>query len=181
MGKVLDHRIEVQSTPGKGTGFSIEVPRGASDRDAAESAQTAGFERADFPGMILVVEDETSVRSSLRRLLKTHGIEAIMVAAADEALVRISRQEIRPDLLICDYNLRGSANGVDTVKTLRAALGWSVPAIVMTGDIRSEVVDSIAAHGIPLLTKPFLTSELLQHIKRLHQGAASGKPASLVG
>ena len=181
MGKVLDHRIDVRSTPGTGTGISIEVPRGDSSRDAAESAQTPGLEGADFPGIILVVEDETSVRSSLRRLLKTRGIEAIMVATADEALVRISRQEVRPDLLICDYNLRGSANGVDTVKILRAALGWSIPAIVMTGDIRSEVVDSVAAHGIPILTKPFLTSELLQHIKRIHQGSTSGNPASLAG
>ena len=121
------------------------------------------------------------MRSSLRRLLKTSGIEAIMVATLDEALARISRQEIRPDLLICDYNLRGSANGVDTVKALRAALGWSVPAIVMTGDIRSEVVDSVAAHGIPVLIKPFLTNELLQHIKRLHQGSTSGNPTSLAG
>ncbi|MBR1237297.1 ATP-binding protein [Bradyrhizobium sp. AUGA SZCCT0182] len=181
MGKVLDHRIDVRSTPGTGTGISIEVPRGDLSRDAAESAQTPGLEGADLPGMILVVEDETSVRSSLHRLLKARGIEAIMVATADEALVRISRQEVRPDLLICDYNLRGSANGVDTVKILRAALGWSVPAIVMTGDIRSEVVDSVAAHGIPILTKPFLTSELLQHIKRLHQGSASSNPTSLAG
>ena len=51
MGKMLDHRIDVRSTPGKGTGFSIEVPRGDANRDAAESAQTPGFERADFPGM----------------------------------------------------------------------------------------------------------------------------------
>ena len=97
-----------------------------------------------------------------------------MVATADDALAQIRRQEIRPDLLICDYNLRGSANGVDTVKVLRAALAWNIPAIVMTGDIRSEVVDSIAAHGISVLIKPFLADELLQHIARLHQGSAPG-------
>ena len=86
-----------------------------------------------------MVEDETSVRASLSRMLKMKGIEAIVVATANDALARINRQEIRPDLLICDYNLRGSANGVDTVNALRAALAWNVPAIVMTGDIRSEV------------------------------------------
>ena len=95
--------------------------------------------REDFPDSILVVEDEASVRSSLRRLLKTRGIEAIVVATAGDALARINRQEIRPDLLICDYNLRGSANGLDTVYALRAALAREIPAIVMTGDIRSEV------------------------------------------
>jgi PAS domain S-box-containing protein len=181
MGKVLDHRIDVRSTPGRGTVFSIEVPRGDSNRDTIERAQTPRFEREDFRGTILVVEDETSVRSSLRRLLKTRGMEAIVVATANDALARISRQEIRPDLLICDYNLRGSANGVDTVNALRAALGWNVPAIVMTGDIRSEVVDRVAAHGISVLIKPFSTDELLQHMAQLYKGSPPGNPTSLAG
>jgi PAS domain S-box-containing protein len=181
MGKVLDHRIDVRSTPGRGTVFSIEVPRGDSSCDTTERAQTPRFEREDFRGTILVVEDETSVRSSLRRLLKTRGMEAIVVATANDALARISRQEIRPDLLICDYNLRGSANGVDTVNALRAALGRNVPAIVMTGDIRSEVVDRVAAHGISVLIKPFSTDELLQHMAQLYNGSPPGNPTSLAG
>jgi DNA-binding response OmpR family regulator len=164
----------VRSTPGEGTRFSIEVPRGDSKRDTTESAQAARFEKADFPGLILVVEDETNVRNSLRRLLKTRGIEAIVVAAVDEALALVSRQEIRPDLLLCDYNLRGPVNGVDAVKALRAALGWTVPAIVMTGDIRSDVVDAVAAQGILVLIKPFPADELLLHMVRLHNGSASG-------
>jgi len=89
----------------------------------------------------------------------------------------LQQQQLRPDFLICDYNLLGSANGVDTVKALRTALAWNVPAIVMTGDIRSEVVDLVAAEGISILIKPFPADELLQLITRLHQ--ASGNPASL--
>ena len=99
-----------------------------------------------------------------------------MVATAIEALARISRKEIRPDLLICDYNLRGSANGVDTVHALRAALASNIPAIIMTGDIRSEVVDSVAAHGISVLIKPFPADELLRRIARLHRGSGPGNP-----
>ena len=174
IGKILDHRIDVRSTPGRGTVFSIEVPRGDSSRDTMERAQTPRFEREDFPDSILVVEDEKSVRASLSRLLKTKGMDAIVVATADDALARINRQEIRPDLLICDYNLRGSANGVDTINALRAALAWNIPAIVMTGDIRSEVVDSVAAQGISVLIKPFVADDLLQHIARLHRGSSPG-------
>ena len=178
---MLDHRIDVRSTPGKGTVFSIEVPRGDSNGDTAESRRAPRYERGDFPGVILVVEDEASVRASLSRMLKTRGVEAIVVATANDALARISRQEIRPDLLLCDYNLRGSANGVDTVNALRAALAWNIPAIVMTGDIRSEIVDSIAGQGISVLIKPFSADELLQHITRLHQGSTSGNPTGPAG
>ena len=49
MGKMLDHRIDVQSTPGKGAVFSIEVPRGHSTRDIIKNAQTARYEREIFP------------------------------------------------------------------------------------------------------------------------------------
>jgi CheY-like chemotaxis protein len=176
MGKILEHRIDVRSTPGRGTVFSIEVPRGDSNRDTMERARTPRSERVDFPDIILVVEDEKSVRASLSRLLKTKGMDAIVVATADDALARINRQEIRPDLLICDYNLRGSANGVDAVNALRAALAWNIPAIVMTGDIRSEVVDSVAAHGISVLIKPFQADELLQHIARIYRGSSPDDP-----
>ena len=138
--------------------------------------RTPTYEKGDFPGVILVVEDEASVRTSLSRMLKTRGIEAIVVATANDALARVSRQEIRPDLLLCDYNLRGSADGVDTINALRAALAWNIPAIVMTGDIRSEIVDSIAGQGISVLIKPFSADELLQHVTRLYRGSTSGNP-----
>lgn len=176
MGKVLDHRIDVRSTPGKGAVFSIEVPRGQSSRDTTKSAQTPRYERENFPDSILIVEDETSVRHSLTRLLKTKGIEAVVVATANDALARISRHDIRPGLLICDYNLRGSANGVDTINALHAALGSKIPAIIMTGDVRSEVVDAIAAQGMSVLIKPFPADELLLQITRSHRGFRADNP-----
>jgi PAS domain S-box-containing protein len=180
IGEMLDHRIDVRSRPSKGTVFLIEVPRGDSSRDTTERTQSPRYE-SHLPNVILVIEDETSVRSSLSRLLKARGVEAIAVATANDALARISRQEVRPDLLICDYNLRGSPNGLDTVKALRAELAWNIPAIVMTGDIRSETVNSIAAHGIAVLIKPFVADELLQHIARLHKESISGSSTSLPG
>jgi CheY-like chemotaxis protein len=181
IGEILDHRIDVRSTPGKGTVISIEVPRGDSNRNATERTQTPGYEGSSFPGTILVVEDEASVRSSLSRMLKARGIEAIVVATAYDALARIGRQEIRPDLLICDYNLRGSTNGLDTVAALRAALGWNTPAVIMTGDIRSQVIDSIAAQGISVLVKPFVADELLQHIARLGHASTAGNSTGPAG
>jgi CheY-like chemotaxis protein len=56
---------------------------------------------------------------------------------------------------------------VTTIANLRAALGRNTPAIIMTGDIRSETVAPIAAQGISVLRKPFLLDDLLQHIARV--------------
>jgi CheY-like chemotaxis protein/two-component sensor histidine kinase len=181
LGQMLDHPIGARSTPGKGTVISIEVPRGDANGDAPERTQTPRYQSGDFRGTILVVEDEASVRASISRLLKAKGIGAIVVATADDALTRVRRQEIRPDMLLCDYNLRGSTNGVTTVSDLRAALDRNIPAIVMTGDVRSEIVDSIAGQGISVLIKPFSADELLHQVTRLYHGSISGNPAGTAG
>ena len=166
----------MRSTPGKGTAFSIEVPRGSASQIPPESFRPPTRQEGGLPGVILIVEDETSVRTSLSRLLRMKGINAIAVATADDALAQVHEVRIRPDLLICDYNLRGSANGVDTINALREALEWNVPAIVMTGDVRSKVVDSIAGPGVSVLIKPCPAEDLLQQIARLHQQAVPGDP-----
>jgi len=173
---VLEHKIDVRSTPGKGTAFSIEVPCGSAGSAPPESLRPPARQEESLPGVILIVEDETSVRTSLSRLLRKKDIRAIAVATADDALAQVHEVGISPDLLICDYNLRGSANGVDTINALRAALEWNVPAIVMTGDIRSKVVDSITVPGVSVLIKPFPAEDLLQQISRLHREAMSGNP-----
>jgi len=164
LGVVLDHRVEVHSVLGKGTGFFVEVPRGRSGVKVPEAPRPEHPHEA-FPGIVLAIEDEASVRSALGRLLKMKGVDATIVATAKEALILIREQGLRPDVLLCDYNLRGSGDGIETIRHLRGALGRDVPAIVMTGDIRSQTVDSISAQGFSLLIKPFLADQLFDAFK----------------
>jgi CheY-like chemotaxis protein len=98
-------------------------------------------------------------------LLKSKGVETTIVATAKDALSLVREQGLRPDILLCDYNLRGSPDGVETIRHLRAALGRNVPAVVMTGDIRTQTVDSISAHGVSVLIKPFSADELLEVLR----------------
>jgi CheY-like chemotaxis protein len=165
LGEILDHRVEVHSIPGEGTLFSIEVPRGRSGVNAPEAAPPVHPHNDAFLGSVLVIEDEASVRSALRRFFKVRGLEATIVASAKDALTLVREQGLRPDLVLCDYNLRGSPDGVETIKHLRAALGRNVPAVVMTGDTRSQTVDTIAAHGVYVLIKPFSAEELLEALR----------------
>ena len=164
LGNILDHRIDVRSIPGKGTRFFIEVPRGRSGVKVPEAAPPVHPHDA-FLGSVLVIEDEASVRSALGRLLKKRGVDATIVATATEALTLVREQGLRPDVLLCDYNLRGSPDGIETIRHLRAALGRNVRATVMTGDTRSQTVDSISAQGISVLIKPFPAEELLEALR----------------
>ena len=162
LGEILGHRVEVRSISGKGTRFFIEVPGGRAGVKVPEAAPPVHPHDNAFPGSVLAVEDEASVRSALGRLLKARGVDATIVATAAEALTLVREQGLRPDVLLCDYNLRGSGDGIETIRRLRTALGRNVPAIVMTGDTRSQTVDSISAEGVSVLIKPFLADELLE-------------------
>jgi PAS domain S-box-containing protein len=165
LGEILDHRVEVRSISRKGTRFFVEVPRGRSDVKVLEAAPPVHPHHDAFLGSVLAIEDEASVRSALGRLLKMKGVEATIVATATEALKLVTERGLRPDVLLCDYNLRGSPDGIETIRHLRAALGRNVPAAVMTGDTRSQTVDSISAQGVCVLIKPFLAEELLEALR----------------
>jgi PAS domain S-box-containing protein len=165
LGEILGHRVEVRSIPGKGTRFFIVVPRGRSGVRMPKTAPPVHPHNDAFLGSVLAIEDEASVRLALGRLLKARGVDATIVATATEALTLVREQGLRPDVLLCDYNLRGSQDGIQTIKHLRAALGRNVPAVVMTGDTRSETVDTISAQDVSVLIKPFLAEELLETLR----------------
>jgi PAS domain S-box-containing protein len=184
LGEILDHRVDVRSTPGKGTGFSIEVPRGRAHVGVPDFVPTSHVDAELFRGTVLVIEDETSVRSALGRLLTLRGIGVIATATASDAVTLIKQRDSCPDLVLCDYNLPGSMNGIESIKSLRAALGWNIPAIVMTGDTRSKTLEAVASYGVSVLVKPFLAEELVRLINRLHRSSESpdrNRSARLVG
>jgi signal transduction histidine kinase/CheY-like chemotaxis protein len=180
LGEILDHKIEVRSIPGKGTRFFIVVPHARSDVGVREAAPPMHAHIGAFLGNVLVIEDEASVRSALGRLLKTKGVDAIIVSTATEALTLIRERGLRPDVLLCDYNLRGSADGVETIRQVRTALGGNVPAVVMTGETRAQTVVSIAAQGVAVLTKPFSAEQLLEALRGPEEGQiVSSSPLSI--
>jgi DNA-binding NtrC family response regulator len=175
---MLGHRVDVRSTPGKGTAFSIEVPRGRARVEVAESAVTSDVDGETFRGTVLVIEDETSVRSALKQVLTSRGIGVIGVATVSDAAALIKQKDFCPDIVLCDYNLPGPINGVECVTSLRAALPRKLPAIVMTGDTRSKTMEAVAAHGMSILVKPFLANELIQLLNRLHRSEPAGRNRS---
>jgi CheY-like chemotaxis protein len=115
------------------------------------------------------------VRSALNRLLKLKGIASFIVATGQDALALVT-DGIRPDLVLSDYNLRGSLDGVESIKAVRSALAWNVPAIVMTGDIQTKTIEAIASHDISVVIKPFSARDLLQLMTQL-QGRSESRGA----
>jgi signal transduction histidine kinase/CheY-like chemotaxis protein len=168
VGKILDYRIDVRSTPGKGSGFSIEVPVAQGSAGMTNERSMIRDEYvAPLPGMILVIEDEGFVRTGLEALFSSEGISCVSVSSGRDALTAVLKKGVHPDLIVSDYNLPG-LNGVESIERLRGAMARNVPAIVLTGEIRSQAIEAIARHDVAVAIKPIEADDLLQLARRLH-------------
>ncbi len=76
-----------------------------------------------------------------------------------------------PDLIIADYNLPKSLNGLEIIARLQKQVKHTIPAIVLTGDISTDSLREIARHSCVHLNKPVRAKELTR--------LALAKPGSL--
>jgi FixJ family two-component response regulator len=113
--------------------------------------------------IVFVVDDEPAVCISLKRLLRTVGLEARTYASAQEFL-RCDRPDA-PGCLVLDVRLPG-LSGLDLQQELTAAK-IDLPVIFITGhgDIPMSV-RAMKAGAVEFLTKPFREQELLEAIHR---------------
>ncbi len=123
---------------------------------------------------ILVVDDDRSVRESLRRSLQFNGYEVALAVDGVETLARIN--SVAPDALIVDV-MMPRLDGIETTKALRAA-GNDVPILVLTArDSVNDRVDGLDAGADDYLVKPFALDELLARVRamlRRHSKGAEG-------
>jgi two-component system CheB/CheR fusion protein len=172
LAKLLGHRVSVRSRPGKGSVFAIEV---ALPPDVAEPLREPGrhgmaggiAKTARRAGAILIVEDDPEVRELLELLLTHEGHHAAAAADGRAALDLVARGAIRPDLIVADYNLPNGMNGLQVATQLRERLHRTIPVIVLTGDISTGALRSIALQDCVQLNKPVKVNELTQAIQRL--------------
>jgi len=109
---------------------------------------------------ILIVEDETIIRSALRRLLERNQYEVSEAGSVQEAQERFSIPGF--DLIVSDLRLPG-APGTELIK-----LASGVPVLIMTSyaSLRSAV-DSMKMGAVDYIAKPFDHDEMLQTVARI--------------
>ena len=115
--------------------------------------------------MILVVDDDLGIRTSLSLVLKRSGYEVKTVASPAEAM-SVVRVEA-PQLILMDMNFSLSTDGVEGLTLLKQVKIFQpqVPVILMTawGSIQLAV-EGIKAGAFDFITKPWDNFSLLQRI-----------------
>ena len=172
--RLLGHRVDVASTPGRGSVFRLTVPRAAPSAPA--QARLASGEAVLKGLAVLVVDDEPPIRPALQELLPGWGCDCAVAAGGDAALALLARWPRRPDAILCDYRL-ASGDGVEVVARLRAALGARVPALIVTGDVSADRLVAIARSELPVMHKPVNPARLREWLAATaDSGAGPGVP-----
>jgi PAS domain S-box-containing protein len=166
--KLLDVPIDVQSTPGKGSAFAIELPM-ASEVDRPKVPAAAEFPARSVPVgeyRLLLVEDEARVRNAMRILLEMEGFRVVAAATAEEAMIELQGDE-RFDLLISDYHLEADRTGTQVIAAARELRDPGLKAILVTGDTSSAVRELQGGERLRIASKPINSRELLDLIRNL--------------
>ena len=111
--------------------------------------------------LILVVEDDTAIRSLITTTLKAHDYRYLTAVNGESAVLEASSHN--PDIILLDLGLPD----IDGVEVIRRVRSWSnLPIIVISA--RSEdtdKIDALDAGADDYLTKPFSVEELLARLR----------------
>jgi two-component system response regulator MprA len=113
---------------------------------------------------ILVVDDDRSVRESLRRSLAFNGYQVDLATDGHAALDAVTAQ--RPDAMVLDV-MMPRLDGLEVCRRLRGS-GDDLPILVLTArDAVSDRVAGLDAGADDYLPKPFALEELLARLRAL--------------
>lgn len=190
MAETLGHRIELCTIEGRGTRFSVYVPR-ATDGDEllAEDARRSGRAATQAYGLqsrrMLVVENDRSVLEAMRLLLGSWGCDARFAEGLEGVETLLADDPaFRPDIVLADYHLDNGHSGPVAVARVRDRFGTKTAAIIITADRSSEVANDVEAARCEILQKPVKPAELralITHLLSCAEGGSAIAQSSLSG
>ena len=157
--RALDHALTLDSAPGRGTRFSLTVPRAAPLPAMATATATRQSPAGQLAGMrLLVIDNEPAILDGMKRLLEGWGCRVTIAAGLDEALPHVGGKA-EPDVVIADYHL-DHGNGLTAISSLRARARAPMPEILLTADRTPHVREAAAALDVHMLNKPLKPAAL---------------------
>ncbi len=167
LGDLLDHKVDVRSIPGKGSVFTIEVPRtGMMPQDQARAdGQQKTAPAPAAARSILVIEDDPTIREMLELIMNNAGFHVAVAADGNIALNLVARGSVRPDIVVADYNLPNGLTGLDVAAHLRQTFDSTLPILIVTGDISADTLRAIAAAGCVQMNKPIKVDGLIRLVR----------------
>jgi Na+/proline symporter/signal transduction histidine kinase len=170
IGKVIEAPIGLVSIPGRGSTFTVTLPRAAPQAVAARAKEHSIARHGDISGcLVLCIENERQVLHGMEVLLQGWGCRVLLADGRDEALAVLRNAPEIPHIILADYHL-DDGTGVEAVAAIRGQFDADMPAVIISADMSLEVQRDIRRRGLLHLRKPLkagaLRSILMQLVVR---------------
>ncbi len=174
--------LQVESTPGQGTTFTLWLPvnirlllHSTAPVPAPADGTGPGLtplvnKPAEIRGRILFMDDDSGIRAVVQRILTSSGYDVYCTRDGREAIEAYRKARefgASFDLILVDLDVRGGMGGRECVARLKAEFP-SLKALLTTGYIDDELMETYREHGfLGVIPKPFQLDRLVLSLGRL--------------
>ncbi|ART81011.1 hybrid sensor histidine kinase/response regulator [Oceanisphaera avium] len=164
LANAMAHKVALRSTPGKGAGFSVTVPKAL----AKEGSDTASFS-APVSSLaevaMLCIDNDNAILKAMESLLTRWGCEVRLALNATEAEQHY-QDGFLPQVILSDYHLDEGVIGTELVLALHQQYG-AVPTVIISADRQAALQAYLQELNFSYLSKPVKPIKLralLQHL-----------------
>ena len=166
--------LELVSREGEGTTFTLLFPCAESSVEAVHDEEVRGHSHWSGEGLVLVVDDEESVRTLAARMLETFEFRVITANDGREGVEKFTEnaEAITAVLLDVTMPVMGGLEVLDRIRVIRP----DVPVLFMSGYMREGQLHNLDS-ATDYLQKPFKIEDLQEKLRVFLSDTPRGEPA----
>ncbi|KJZ14143.1 hypothetical protein TW85_09405 [Marinomonas sp. S3726] len=163
--RLLNHPIKVESVPGKGSVFSIDIPLAKKQVMKLNVTTPSLTSEQETASLIACIDNEVQIMQGMQSLISDWGYQVVTAQSAESLILKLNGKV--PDVLIIDYHLDHNKTGLAAYQELSKLWQIRIPCMVITADYTQEVEERIAHAGLILLKKPVKAMALRSQLNHL--------------
>ena len=166
---MLNHPVHVHSTQGRGSVFSITVPRCAPEVQADDMATRPARSARGLSNLsglkVLCIDNDVHILEGMAALLGNWQCQVTLAEDLEHAVDQLNGEA--PDIMLADYQLDEGRNGLDAMDAIRKQFDADLPGILITGYMGQEVRTDARERGYQVLYKPVKPAALRALVNKL--------------